>query len=117
MLLQTPEWDRDHQNRIPNVYFHLKFIVPELEDLDAKPVVINNFETDIPNGRHQFADLVDKILFKSASVKGTNGGIRVEVLSVLLVFAYPWLLMNQLLVRFCYSRCFHDFQWRYRRNV
>ncbi|KAH9485741.1 hypothetical protein JR316_0002656 [Psilocybe cubensis] len=62
-----PGWDYQ-------LSFEITVTLPENAALN--PLVIKNFETDVPNGRHDIADIGSRVLFETISLKGTNAGFE-----------------------------------------
>ncbi|KAH9485740.1 hypothetical protein JR316_0002655 [Psilocybe cubensis] len=61
------------------VSFEITVTLPE--HAASNPLDIKNFETDVHNSRHDFADLGAKVLFETITVKGTNGRIETKSLT------------------------------------
>ncbi|PPQ85828.1 hypothetical protein CVT25_003459 [Psilocybe cyanescens] len=59
--------------------FEITVTLPEYSD--SSPLNIKNFETDVPNSRHEIADLGGKVFFESIALKGSNSRIKAESLS------------------------------------
>lgn len=51
------------------------------ESLDS-PLLLNNFETDVPNFTQTVADMDEKVNFRSLSLTGSNGFIAAQTLNV-----------------------------------
>ncbi|KAF9558107.1 hypothetical protein CPC08DRAFT_724679 [Agrocybe pediades] len=75
----TPEWRRDYERHLYPITFRLQFILPEVH---PTPLVVKNFETDLPNGRQAFAYLSEKVLFDRVAIHGSNGGIHADGVTV-----------------------------------
>jgi len=54
----------------------MEVILPEVE---KSALIMQSFDTDVPNTSHEIVNLDGKVFFTDISLKGTNGGIHAEV--------------------------------------
>ncbi|KAF8161544.1 hypothetical protein B0H34DRAFT_857928 [Crassisporium funariophilum] len=77
----TPEWRRGHRGVEETLYFETTVVLPE-SSTSLVPLVINKFETDVPNTLQRVHDLGKKILFRHILLKGKNAAIEVKSLGM-----------------------------------
>jgi len=58
------------------LHFATRVVLPELSP--ESPLLIKKFETDVANTAHQVGNLIEKVVFRSFILKGSNGHIDVE---------------------------------------
>ncbi|KAF8911655.1 hypothetical protein CPB84DRAFT_1762498 [Gymnopilus junonius] len=77
--LFTPEWRRGRRfpGRDGQIRYELSVVLPELS-VEALPLTIKNFETDIVNSAHFLEDLNGKVFFDSLLLKGSNGPVHAK---------------------------------------